>query len=100
VRTRQPSSELRQALLERWPRAAETTRVRIARIDAFARSGVAGGEFGRDEASATAATIEDLLEALGRDVAGDAERPGVVAPDALLELTAQLTALITDDHEA
>jgi HPt (histidine-containing phosphotransfer) domain-containing protein len=74
------TAEVQRALDERWPRAREAAHTQVAIIDEYARAGEGGtstqhraassaahrlngnlGMFGRREASAIAAAIEELL---------------------------------------
>jgi HPt (histidine-containing phosphotransfer) domain-containing protein len=120
------SESVRRALDARWPRVYEASRAHLATIDEFASAGAYGthgqrlaarsaahklsgslGMYGRKDASAVAASIEDLLTIEAEREGGDApadkpssEQPAPLADAAqsqLRALVAQLDGLIGPD---
>jgi HPt (histidine-containing phosphotransfer) domain-containing protein len=122
--TREMSESVRRALDARWPRVYEASRAHLATIDEFASAGTRGthgqrvaarsaahklsgslGMYGRKDASAVAASIEDVLtidaEREGHtDAEPTSEQPAPLADAArseLLALLAKLDGLIGPD---
>lgn len=116
--TREMSESVRRALDARWPRVYEASRAHLATIDEFASAGTRGthgqrlaarsaahklsgslGMYGRKDASAVAASIEDVLtidderEGQTSDAAPTSGQPAPLADAAQSELLALLAKL-------